>query len=702
MIAAGYAPNKLEFYEADMASADDMGDIIASIVLSRFRDARSFKSRNSVYQGKSTITLLREADYAMEKRFTDEEIANSQAAFGTPHTRYYGLSAAKAVAIANWKSELVAGDPGAIVNIVPTPNPRLTEESIKKIKDDVKRELVTKMIENGVADPRMLLDINNNRLHNTVKKFLDDKAKALRAIEQAKIVSSAMDAADRIEILLRDVVVEGGFREAYSRFSADQIKYGVAILRFPFWKKKIVLSSKQNLEGKPEREWRTVPTFATVSPWNFFPTNDADNISDCTAVMEYKELNKATLVGLAKDSRYDAEAIIEILEDYSYQSRGWLFPESSETVSENGEKAGYWGPEELVAVIYHEGYFTGRDLSKHGLTGYEDTELYSATVEVCCGRTIRLEVQDPEKASPRSYATTKYEDLGAGVWNAVGVPGILQNTQERINTMYRLFENNLDWALRPPLQVNKQALENSPDAMNIQPGGKYEINEMLGLGQTLDPIRAIRGPTSQFQIVYPLISQMLRQADAEVGVPDLADMSTFGRGSLGELSARVSQAVRRVRSAAFSEDTSMKAIWQVLFEYVIEENPKVVEGADLDMNYEGVVGLLAAEQERKAKMERLALTNQAVQAGAAPPEVAKFAYEDLLSDMGVPTTALGMQNPMVDNAIALATASGSVATAGGGVPQVPQLDGRSGAIANIPSAIAQPNGGSQIVPPTGI
>jgi hypothetical protein len=699
MLAAGYAPNQLEFYDSEMATADSMGDAVAKIILERFRAAKNFKSRNSVYQGKSTTTLLYEAECAMEKKYTPSELERSASAFGEAHSRYYGLSAAKTVAIANWKSELVAGDPGAIVNIIPTPNPRLTEEAVARIKEQVKQELVAKMIENGVADPQMLLDIKTRKLHTAVKKYLDDKVKALRAIEQAKIVSSAMDAADRIEILLRDVVVEGGFREAYAKFSFDQIKYGVAIMRFPLWKRKIVLSDKQDLKGKPERVWKTVPTFTSVSPWNFFPTNDASSVEDCTAVMEYREINKITLVGLAKDSRYDKDAILDILENYAEQSRNWLFPEMSTTESANGESSKYWGPEELVATIYHEGYLTGRDLAAQGLTEYDETEVYSVRAELCCGRTIRLEVEDPTKVSPRSYATTKYEDLGPGVWNAVGVPGILQDTQERVNTLYRMFESNTDWSMRPPLQVNKEALNNPNDAMNIQPGGKYEVNEQMMPGHQAEPIRAIRGPTSQFQIVYPIISQIMRQADAEVGVPDLADMSTFGRGSLGELSARVSQAVRRVRSAAFSEDTSMKAIWQVLFEYVIEENPKVVDGADLDMNYEGVVGLLAAEQERKAKMERLSLATQAVQVGAAPPEVAKFAYEDLLSDMGVPTAALGMQNPMVDNAIAIATATGGAPATASGMPQVPQLDGRSGSISSIPSAIAQPNGGSQIVAP---
>jgi hypothetical protein len=239
--------------------------------------------------------------------------------------------------------------------------------------------------------------------------------------------------------------------------------------------------------------------------------------------------------------------------------------------------------------------------------------------------------------------------------------------------------------------------------MNIVPGGKYEVSDLLGPGASPDPLRSIRGPSAQYQILYPLIQAQIRQADAECGIPDLADMSTFGRGSLGELSARVSQAVRRVRSAAFNEDRSMKGVWHVLFEHVLDENPEAVENLDLNFHYQGVVGLLAAEQEKSAKMERLTLVSQAVQAGVAPPDVAKFAYQDILKDMGIPTDALGFNDPLISNAIATAMQAGPIAnSAGSNLAGPPQLDGRSGAMGAIPTAVAAPNGASQIVPPVGM
>jgi hypothetical protein len=88
---------------------------------------------------------------------------------------------------------------------------------------------------------------------------------------------------------------------------------------------------------------------------------------------------------------------------------------------------------------------------------------------------------------------------------------------------------------------------------------------------------------------------------------------------------------------------------------------------------------------------------QASQAGVAPPEVVKFGFHDLLTDAGVPTEALGMEDPLIANAISIAMQGGPIAAPGPGLAGPPQLDGRSGAMGAIPTAVAAPNGG--VAPP---
>lgn len=696
-------PSRFEFYDESarrMAGSGDMGDAIAKIVMTRFRRAAQFKATNSIYQGKSTVTLLNEAEMAMEKRYTVEQSAAFEQAFGMPCARFLGMTASKVRAIADWKTELVAQDPGALIRIVPTPKPRLPEASVARIKEQIKDELVNRLMAAGVGTPEMLIQVGSNRLHKFVKDFLDSQASALRQLESARIASVALSTAGEVQTLVRDLALEGDFRDAYTGFSFNQVKYGLGILRFPYWQRRVVLSDKQTGKGRPAREMKVIPTFTNVSPWNFFVTPDGPTAETVTACMEYREISKTTLVGLLRRDEYDHDAIKDVLDRYNNApTRTWLFPEAS-VETEQSEAPTYWEPDDVIAVIYHEGFVSGADLQAHGLTSYDSYQTYSVRAEICGGRCIRIEVVDPVRADARSYAVTKYDDLGPGVWKAAGVPAILHDAQSRINMLYRVWESNVDESMRPPKLVNPDSFKNPNDALNIAPGVSYQVNDMYtGMGgQVPEPVRTIRSVSAQYQILYPIIQQMVRAADMEVGVPDLADMSTFGRGSLGELSARVSQAVRRVRSAAFSEDRGMKPIWQGCFEYVLDNNPELVENVDLDMNYLGIVGLLAQEQERQAKMSRLSLIERGTTRGILPQDVEKFAYADLMRDLGVPTEALGVSDPLTDRAVAEAMSQGQL-SGGTGTSLVPQLDGRSGNMANVQGAVAAPNGASQIAPP---
>lgn len=693
-IAAGYAPTSLQFYEEPMVSHSEMDDAIARVVVQRFRAARDSKRSNSVFQGMSTVKLLLQADKAMSKEYTDSQKEILAAAFGTCPTRYMGVTSSKVTMTADWKSELVSADPGGLLQIIPTPDPRLPEASIMAIKAKVKRELVQRLADSGVGDPTMLIDVNNGRLHPLVKKFLEAKAPELREIEKARIVTAAAAAAKKLQVKMRDVIVEGDFRDAYASMNADQFKYGIGLIRFPYWKFRTVLADKQDFKGAPNRIRKLVPTFAGVNAWNFFPTNDSRDLEDATALMEYREVTKVALVGMADDKRYKRDVIERILVDYTHNSRGWMFPDQGDTKSETGERTTYWEPEEVVAVLHHEGLFTGKDLQEQGLTGYEATKTYEARVEVCCGRTIRIEVKNPNSVEPRSYAMARFDVLGDGIWNCIGIPAILADTESRVNTLLRVWEDNADWSMRPPLMTNPDSLKHPHQAMSIAPGMRVEVNDLIGPGTIPEPIRAIRGPTAQYQIMFPIIQALIRGADAEVGIPNLNAPESIGRGSLGELSARVTQAVRRVRAAAYSEDRSLKPLWNVLYDHVASENPELLEEADLTMNYLGVVGILQQEQVNAAKMAAVSLAKAAVTDQMAGPDVLKYAYAEALEAQGFPMQALGEENPLISNAISVALAGGGTPVAGGGLAGAPALDGRSGSISAVPSAIANTNGGS--------
>lgn len=695
-LPVGQNPNRFVFWaEGDTVSPDNMQDVMAKIVMQRFRDARQAKQNNHIFQNKSTVRLLREADLAMRKEYTQEMQQAIMEAFGFCPQRYYGLTYAKVVGIRDWKTDLLAGNLAGIVSVQPTPVPRLDRASIRKIKAALKAELVDRLAQQGIGDPGFLLSVEDGRIHPQVKSYLDERMAALRQVEQARIVSAASGAASLVQDQIRDLVVEGDLRTAYESFNLHQLTQGVAFLKWPHMVRRVVLADDQDRKGPPKRVWREVPTFRTVNAWNAFPVNDGNTLADCTGFTEYTEVTKTALVGMAKNPLYKRNVIEMLLTEYSMQSRAWLSPESSDSKSENGNATHYWGPEELVPVLIHQGRVSGYDLQEMGYNGYDATDVLDVHVEICLGHTIRLEVKNPLTSQGRDYTSVKFDSLGDGVWNAVGVPAILQNTQDQVNILMHLFEANADWSMRPPTMTNSEAFKNPGEARSIVPGGVYEVNELLGVtGTPPDPIRAMRGAGAQYQIMWPLVLQKMRLADEEIGIPQLAlTGDQFGKGSLGEYSARVSNALRRIKAAAHSEDRAFSPMWRHIFEHVITEKPELTENADLDMQFVGISGLLVKDVERQMKQARMNLALQGAQTGLVPQSVVEYTLQDALKSMGVPTEALGMSDPMIEQAIAIATANPISQP----TQQVPALDGRSAA-AQAPGVTSTPTGASTALP----
>jgi hypothetical protein len=126
---------------------------------------------------------------------------------------------------------------------------------------------------------------------------------------------------------------------------------------------------------------------------------------------------------------------------------------------------------------------------------------------------------------------------------------------------------------------------------------------------------------------------------------------------------------------------------------MLENEEGFSEGQDIDLSFRGITGLLAKDLAAKERMAMLGLIQQGVDRQSLPKQVEEFAYRQMIDDAGYPTEALGLDDALLDKALASAASGGGMGAAGLGTgQQTPQLDGRSGAVA--PGAVAAANGAS--------
>ena len=666
---------------------DAAADEIATIVMTRLRAAKQKRESKIVFQGKSFDVMLREADEQYKKVYDTDTAARIQSTFGYCPVRYVSLTNEKVNAARAWKTSLAVNALDQIVTCVPTPSPDLDDFSRETIRRSIETDLRKRILErgNGVGDT--LVDANG-KVEKVVKDFMLRQAQKLKAVEQMRLVGVATEGAKRATIKMRDHIIQGGFRQSYSQISHNQFLFGMGIARFPTWQNVQVLNHK----GKGvKREFEMRPVFRSIDPINFYSSDDADNLNDCTGNTELTRVTKAQLVAMAKDKRYKKDVIEKILTEFAETDRAWL----SDSYKPNSS-AGYWEPDEHIDVCVHEGFFNGQDLEKIGVKGVKATDTVNAHVVICGGLTILCEADMAPGGQDRTYSLIPYQRVGTGIYDVVGIPHVIRDYEQQVNVMMAIFENNMAWSTLPPLMKNSTVFKNPSDASNIMPNQQYEVADMYTGASSPEPLRSMRTVSAQYHLILSEINAIIKMADSASGIPSFAySGQDYGKSSLGEFSARLSSAMRIVKEAALNEDVALENSWRALFNYLMENEDGFAQGMDIDLQIRGITGLLSQEEQTRSRQAVLGMIMTGVDRQTIPKEVEQYALRQQLEAAGVPTQELGMQNDILDSALAASAGMPSQPMMPGN--QIPQLDGRS--TGGMPAgAVLSPSGAETGIP----
>lgn len=657
-------------------------DNLAKVVLERYRRAKDFKESYTVHQGLSFSHLVDRSEHQYRREYTPCDAGTMYDTFGFTPTRYYGLTQIKTNATKAWKRDLTISKLDNMFTVAPSPIPSLDKASEERVRAGVRRELVALMIESGVASPELLLTENGDPAAE-VEDFLRDQVRNLKRVERARLMALAMDASEYAKAKLRDILVEGGFRQQYGQFTHNQVLHGMGVMKFPEYRRIPVLKHQG---GKVNRVFDVRPHFRSVDVRNIYSLSDGPDLQTGTGVIERTSFSKAELINLARTEGYDKQAIIDILEEFKYRSRNWLDQEYTE--------ADYWTPDEAIPALIHEGMFSGSELADYKITGLDPLDYVNASLIVVGGRTIRAKLLKEPKGPDRSYFAVPFIRMGECIYDVLGMGAMLWDTEQRVNRMMHVFESNLDWAARPPLMKNAEAFQDPTQADNISPGGQYEVEDSYAAsGRMPDPLRPMSAVSAQYHLIYTQIATLLRGADEECGVPAFAyGAQDFGRASLGEYSQRMSNALRTIKEAALEEDIwFIEPAFEGMFARLIQEDPLLAESQDVDLQIRGISGLIEEDLQQERQGSAIGFLLQANQTpGLVPEQAVRYGVREFLASAGFPVDLLGFSDPSIDAALAAAASAAPTTGMAGGGQQVPQLDGRSGPIAQ--GAVAQADG----------
>ena len=635
-----------------MELTKEQHDKLAEVVVARFRRAKDYRKGYIVHQGISYEHMLKRAAHQYRREYYGDDRDQMTQAFGFCPTRYLGVVQQKTNATVAWLNDLVINNLDAMFTATPSPYPEIDKASRERIRRGVRRELSQRIIEAGISSPELLLDRRGKPVQE-IEDYLAERVRALAKIEQARVVGLASDSAQAMQTRMRDTMIEGQFRQAYQLHTFDRVLNGNSIIKFPDYQ-----------------------------------TN--------TGNTEHTYVTKAELIGMARQPEYFAKEIEYILTEYAYRTRNWLDDDKPDA------RDSWWELDETIPLLIHEGFFSGDELREYGINGVETLDYVSARVEVIGGRTIRAQLLRMPGGAERTYFGSPFMKIGSNLLDCIGLGAALWDSEQRVNRLMHMFEHNADWASRPPSMVNRNVFEDPNDADQIVPGGQYNVEDRFATSGTMpEPIRNMNAVSAQYHLLMTQVGAVLRQADEDCGIPAFAyGAQDFGRSSLGEYSQRMSNALRTIKQAALNEDVWLiEPAFRGLFNHLMQTESKLVEGQDVGLLIRGMTGLLRDDERAKREQAVFGMVMQGGQTGMVPEQAVKYAVRRILDQAGYPVDALGMSDPMIDSALAVAAGQPLQGAVPGG-PQVPQIDGRSGGVPA--AAVAQTGGASNLAIPGSI
>jgi hypothetical protein len=576
---------------------------------------------------------------------------------------YIGLTNLKARGAKAWITDILANTEDQPWTIRATPKPDLPDEATEAVRQKLVEEIA-----------RYGLTFN-----------LQDRASHLLAVAQKHTDAVAAASAERMEAIIRDRMVEAGWRNTFDQFVDDLVTYPTAILRGP----SATLQTELRWVGSrlvPVR--RMLYKMVRVDPFRLYPSPNSVCPNSGAYIIERVDLSADELAACMDLPFFDAAAIRSVFAKFPSGKSEHLSTQTAVDMA-NRTKADTHAPSDGVyqTLVYY-GKVKGDLLLEHNVVGVDPQRVYESEVWTC-GDIVLRAMLNPHPLGRRPFFSCSFEPVAGSFWGK-SLPILLRDVQRLANAAARSLVRNMSYSAGPIGEVDYERLATSET--NVEEVTPYRIYRV-----SADRFSSTPSPAFRFQIVPSVADQLLRiyeyyakMADDISGIPAyvLGNPQVAGAGrTLGGLSLLMGNAAKGVKNVIASIDKHViepvvKAYWTLEMIYGTDASAK----GDSQVVARGASGLLQRELSQARAVEVLNMLTPYAQAGLVPPAGLQVVIRDVLKSLGYSADDIV---PDPARAAQLAAAGGqrppmpSGMSAGAPVPSLqpgtppPRLDGRS-------------------------
>lgn len=459
--------------------------------------------------------------------------------------------------------------------------------------------------------------------------------------EQNKMANNA---ADKMNTVIRDRLHDADWLRQFGDFIYNFVVYPAAIMKTPA----VVLKPWKRWTGeRMQVENKLVRAVENISPFDFYPAPNAQNVQDAEYVIELRKCSRSELVSYYSAPGYDADGIQQVLQDLP---NGWLESrENGEERNPENDMSDYQIGLENDAQGFYDcigfyGRIRGELLEEFGVTVGNPDLAYEAEIWTVNDIVIKA-VLNPDITGQRPFYVASFEPIPGAFWGECPVTR-LRDVQRVCTATIVSLVRNMGLSSGVLGEVESDRVIDDEEVNVILPNTIREVKSILGAQGRAYNFHTIPDISSHLLNVF---ERFMQYGYEMIGIPRVAFGSTENIGTLGRTSGGVAMVLNQAsKSVKFAlrvlEENIIEPVVQSYIDYELMYSlDKTIKG-DIRVHARGVSGIVEKEA-HESKLQwalqslgpYMQIIDPATQMPIIPPEAIKRLLYQIFKSSGINT-----------------------------------------------------------------
>lgn len=298
----------------------------------------------------------------------------------------------------------------------------------------------------------------------------------------------------------------------------QRVILGTGVIKGPVNTGKMKVTYKKMADGTwvPDVTDNKSPTLEWVNIWRFYPDMSVSDFRDCADAIELHPMTPLELSTYRKHPGFDKEAIDEILKGTEGVGQGIKPDQYNETFE--GITSTIWTGSPYLyksryQVLEYHGPVTYDELCKLGIEPTYDspTNEYYGEVWVCCGKVIRMELENIEGFYETPYSVAAWKRDPNSIFG-YGHPLLLADPQRVTTAAYHMILDNASLTSGPQIAMYKKYIQPVDGSYDISPNKVWLLTDP---SVPVDNAIKFFNPTNVIANIMPVLELARQFGDEE-------------------------------------------------------------------------------------------------------------------------------------------------------------------------------------------